>query len=142
MKLAFYKGRGHFFNRLVAWWTNGKYSHVEVILGRLENGDYTCLSSSFRDGGVRVKNMPLPSEKWDIVMVNGDPRVAREWADKYLGAKYDVPGLFGFVWRRNIDRDQRWFCSEVAADILGLLQPSRFDPNSLYSVVRSSFASF
>lgn len=137
MKLAFYKGRSHFFNRLVAWWTNGKYSHVEVILDRLENGDYTCLSSSFRDGGVRVKNMPLPSEKWDIVAVKGNDERAIFWAVVHAGARYDILGLFGFVWRRQVHEDQRWFCSEVVADIIGLAHPSRYDPNTLYDIVTS-----
>lgn len=138
--IAFYKGKTHLFNRLVAWWTNGPYSHVEVVLGMDNRGNYHCLSSSLTDGGVRIKTMPLPSSKWDILTVKGEVRDAEDWAAKHLGAKYDTPGLFGFVWRRNIRKDHKWFCSEVVADILKLDQPSRYDPNALYSVLHSPWA--
>ena len=32
IKVAFYKGRGDLFNKIVRWWTKSPYSHTELIL--------------------------------------------------------------------------------------------------------------
>ena len=34
--------------------TRGQYSHAEIAYGPAEGGGYDCISSSVRDGGVRV----------------------------------------------------------------------------------------
>lgn len=137
IRLAFYKAQDHLFDRLVSWWTKGPYSHVEIIVDAVGDGYYACLSSSFRDGGVRIKNMPLPADRWDIVEVRlpVDEEKALLWYRNYHGAKYDVLGLFGFVFRRGIEDDHKWFCSEVAADILSFAEPWRYDPNALHATL-------
>lgn len=137
VRLAFYKAQDHLFNRLVAWWTNGPYSHVEVILEE-KDGEYVCLGCSFRDGGVRLKKMPLPADRWDIVEYTyADVSVERayDWYAFYREAKYDLLGLFGFIGRRGVQDNRRWFCSEAVADILRLHEPWRYDPNTLYAFV-------
>ena len=45
IRLAFYKGKGDWVDKLVRWWTKSQYSHVEVVVGN------TWISSSPRDGG-------------------------------------------------------------------------------------------
>lgn len=69
MKAAFYKGRKRLFNRLTAWWLRGPYSHCELIVGTDLQGRSICASSSFMDGGVRIKAMHLDVEHWDLVEV-------------------------------------------------------------------------
>ena len=32
IKVAFYKGRGNWKNKIIRWWTKSKYSHAELIL--------------------------------------------------------------------------------------------------------------
>ena len=32
IKLAFYKGKGNWKNKVIRWWTKSPYSHVELIL--------------------------------------------------------------------------------------------------------------
>ena len=32
IKVAFYKGTGDLFNKIVRWWTKSPYSHAELIL--------------------------------------------------------------------------------------------------------------
>lgn len=52
--------------------TRGQYSHCEIAIRLPENDAagsplYECRSASIRDGGVRVKTMPLPPDKWDVI---------------------------------------------------------------------------
>lgn len=62
MKIAFYKatrpGLQGIFNVLVRWWTRGPYSHTELVLEE-RHGLSLCGSSSFIDGGVRLKWIKL-----------------------------------------------------------------------------------
>lgn len=85
MKAAFYKGRKRLFNRLTAWWLRGPYSHCELIVGTDLQGRSICASSSFMDGGVRIKAMHLDVEHWDLVEVGGDPAAAWTWAAEHDG---------------------------------------------------------
>ena len=135
LEVAFYKGKHRLFDRAVQWWTRGPYSHTEVILERTEAAAY-CVSSSWRDGGVRGKWIVLDPKRWDIVQTDGDPEAARQWLLKHVGKKYDLLGLFGFVWRARRDNPHRWFCSESTAAILGFPEPWRFSPNDLASILK------
>ena len=58
MIIAFYRGRARLFNRLVCWWLRGPYSHCEALIDPLPDGRWLCASSSYMDGGVRLKVLP------------------------------------------------------------------------------------
>ncbi len=132
MQIAFYKGRTRLFNRLTAWWTNGPYSHCELVV------DGVCWSSSFMDGGVRVKKMDLDPDRWDVIDVPGDVTAAQQWFSDHHGDDYDVLGLFGFLWRPWRDDKDRWFCSEALAAALGFADAWRFCPNTLHAALSRS----
>ena len=71
---------------LTRFFTRGKYSHCEIAV---KNGsEFDCYSSSIRDGGVRVKTMPLPSEKWDLIELPDTENVKIVF-EKTRGKKYD-----------------------------------------------------
>lgn len=125
MQIAFYKGRDRLFDRAVQWWTEGPYSHCELVM------DGLCYSSSLRDGGVRVKFIDLSSGRWDVVPVGGDEQAARRWFSEHQDAGYDVPGLFGFVLSWRVDSRSRWFCSEAVAEALQLGSSWTISPNDL-----------
>ena len=135
MKVAFYKGRTRLFNRLVSWWLNGPYSHAELILDTNADGYAACASSSFLDGGVRLKYMRLDPEHWDIVDVQGDKATAWAWLKEHDGDQYDTFGLLGLVWRRGNGNPEKVWCSESVAAMLGMPEPWRFDPMALYSAL-------
>jgi hypothetical protein len=141
MKVAFYKatrpGFQGIFNRLVRWWTNGPYSHCEVVLCGAPNGYSMCASSSFIDGGIRVKKIQLNPAKWDVIEFPANRIKTIDWFAYRDGSKYDALGLFGFIWRRSDGDKKRWHCSESVAEALGFNQAWRFDPNTLASVLRS-----
>lgn len=66
MKLALYKstrpGLPGLYNRLVRWWTDSEYSHCELVFS-----DGMCGSSSWLDGGVRLKRIELDPDHWDVI---------------------------------------------------------------------------
>jgi hypothetical protein len=137
MKVAFYKDNSHVFNALVSWWTRGPYSHCELIIGYTGDGKAICYSSSFRDGGVRLKIVDLIPEHWDIVDIGGtesDAIAAVAWFAERVGAKYDVMGLVGCVFRSVADDRDKYYCSEAVAAAVGFPESWRMDPNTLYSV--------
>ena len=134
VQIAFYKGKTRLFNRLVSWYLRGQYSHCELIFGYAEATFGTvaiCASSSFMDGGVRVKTIQLHPDRWDIVEVGGDYESANKWLIAHEGDGYDILGLLGFIWRRTPDSQRRWFCNEAVAAMLGHVDPWRFDPCSM-----------
>lgn len=134
MKVAFYKatrpGWQGLFNRLVRWWTRGPYSHTELVLEE-RDGLSLCGSSSFIDGGVRLKWIKLNADHWDLLPVSGDPAAARQWFERHAGQGYDLFGLLGFLARPVTGHQSRWFCSEAVGAALGLAESWRFCPNTL-----------
>ena len=32
VKIAFYKGKGNWINKIIRWWTRSNYSHAELVL--------------------------------------------------------------------------------------------------------------
>jgi hypothetical protein len=138
MQIAFYKGTRPawqgIFNRLVRWWTGGKYSHCEIVFTDIS------ASSSAIDGGVRYKYILYDLNKWDIIDLppeKFDAGMARRWFASHEGAGYDYTNLLGFIWRRQDGSDKKYTCSEACAAALGLQSPWRYDPNALFSVVSS-----
>ena len=147
--LACYKGRrdgsgaqvwaARFTDWLTRVLTRGIYSHCEIAVA-LDGGQFECYSSSIRDGGVRMKTMPLPSEKWDLIAL---PDVAGSLKTNLAavfartqGQRYDLPGALGVVFKTR-QRHDRWFCSEWCGQVLGLSEPWRFSPNDLAVIARS-----
>lgn len=135
MKAAFYKGRKRLFNRVCSWWLRGPYSHCELVLGSDVDGRSICASSSFMDGGVRVKHMVLDPAHWDVIEVGGSANAARDWLQVHCGQGYDLLGLVGFVARVLGQDKSRWVCSEAVAAMLGIPDAWRFDPCSLWAAL-------
>lgn len=136
MKIAFYKGTRPFpqslFNQAVRWWTGGAYSHCEIVFS-----DGMSASSSFLDGGVRFKKIDYDDDHWDFIDFKQDESSARKWFYLHENQKYDVLNLLGFIWRRKDGSKKKFTCSEACATALGFEEPWRYDPNSLYSMIKS-----
>ena len=143
--LALYRGRrdgsgwrvwvARFTDGLTRILTRGRYSHCEIAIrlaGQDSEPQYECYSASLRDGGVRMKTMPLPSAKWDLIPLD-DAVLHAHTVGLYLrtaGQGYDLPGAFGVVFGLPENR-RRWFCSEWVGKALGLAESWRFSPNDL-----------
>ena len=119
--------------------TRGRYSHCEIAIrlaGQNSEPQYECYSASIRDGGVRIKTMPLPSAKWDLIELPDSvgERLQGLWQETQ-GQGYDLPGAFGVVFGLPENR-KRWFCSEWVGKALGLAESWRFSPNDLAAIFR------
>ena len=107
-------------------------SYCELAV-QVSDGCFDCYSSSIRDGGVRLKTMPLPPEKWDLLEL---PSGIKDHARLQFvfgntrGRRYDWLGAVGVV-AYTRQRSDKWFCSEWCAYVLDHTDPHRFSPNSL-----------
>jgi len=144
IKFAFYKafeakGAGK-DDWIIAEWTRGPYSHVEIIAP----DDVMC-SSSPRDGGVRCKKHVYDKSTWDYISIdvdqNGTDRYVK-FCSETQGMKYDWLGILGFVLPIH-DDPEKYFCSEWstrAGIIMGIeclytKEPSRISPNKLAKIL-------
>lgn len=144
MYIAFYKGKKQgrspkiLLLRLLDWTTRkltrGQYSHCEIALPHPHSSTlFNCYSASLRDGGVRVKTMPLPPDKWDLIPLPDNERLhlnLREHFAATQGCRYDYLGALGIV-SFTKQNPKRWFCSEWCGAVLGLRESWRFSPNDL-----------
>jgi len=125
MQLAFYKGTGTFYDKLIRLVTFSKYSHCELVI----NG--VSYSSSPRDGGVRLKIIPF-DDQWDIIEIVGDGVKAINFFNKNVGKKYDLWGAVKTVIPFVQNNSDKWFCSELIAAMLDLPKPRKWKPSDLY----------
>jgi len=126
MQIAFYRGDGGLFSRLIAWWTGtvklddgrviGPFTHVELIFssGRwfssheAEGGTRFCekytAEQARRDPRWLVIDLPLsPAQEAQVLM--------RAYSIHDLG--YDWWGIWKTAWRPSKQSHDRWFCSEA-----------------------------
>lgn len=131
-RIAFYKtvppGWRGLYNRLIRWWDQSPYSHVELIFS-----DGAMASSSWMDGGVRIKTGVVPTPgHWDIFDLPPELEpAARAWFEQHKGQPYDLWTQLHFVWGPIRDDRSSWFCSEACAGALGFSEPWRFSPGAL-----------
>jgi hypothetical protein len=142
VKIAFYKGNSNtawnnFWANAVRWWTNGPYSHAEVITKTDDAGRYYCYSSTIKEHGVRGEWRVLPEAEWDFVDVDYDPDRVISWFEERIkqGFGYDLAGLLGFVFRRDDYSKDKYFCSEAVAASIGIREAWRYDPNALRPII-------
>ena len=129
--VAFYKGRPrpgaslrervkYLFDGTIRLLTRSPYSHCELAIpDTARPGVYFCVSASVRDGGVRGKFMTLPGDRWDLLPAI-DPEYLRD------------PAHFRFVFPFLRQSGMRWFCSEFVAGVLGMANPEKQTPQSVY----------
>lgn len=129
MLVAFYKGQSRIFNKFVAWWDAGPYSHTEAVCGRAFLDPVQCWSSSFMDGGIRPKEILLARDRWDILDVPCfEERRIVPWFEAHKGDKYDLKGLLSTSSPVRHSRNKR-FCSEALMEAAGFAEAWRFTPN-------------
>lgn len=134
-RAAFYRGTrpgiAGAYSYLVRAWTDSSYSHVELVFS-----DGWAGSSSFSDGGVRLKRIDFDPANWDFVELPAAlEHAARAWFATYKGEKYDLLGNLQFILAPFGEDGRRWFCSEACAAALGLFEPWRYDPPTLASAL-------
>lgn len=111
IRLRFYEGVG-----LYAWLTRmrtwGKYTHVDIVLpsGLLLGaiiGEGVTRHTTHKAKAYITYDIPVP-----------EPERALAWVKRQIGKPYDLGAILGFMSRRNWSDDEKWFCSELAAQTL------------------------
>ena len=130
-RAAFYKGvrpgLEGIYSRAVHWWTRSPYSHCEFIFSDGLSG-----SAAYIDGGVRLKNIVYKPEHWDFIDLppEWEEDIRKEFETK-VGLGYDILGNFGFIFPSFDNTKNKYFCSEIMAELLGFERPQLFTPGIL-----------
>jgi len=141
VKIAFYKKHTSLYTRGITlvqtlqFTSKPQLIHCEFVIGK------QWYTSSYNDGGVRVREISGESGNWDFIYldipINGIDK-ARRFLEGEMGKEYDIEGIFlAQLFPLNIDSPQRWFCSEIVSEALmiaGVLPRDR--DSSWYSPAR------
>lgn len=133
VRAAFYTRRGDWRDTLIRLRTASRFSHVELVLG---DEGYT---SSPRDGGVRRALIDFRAG-WELLDLPwaDEASIRRFFRDTY-GLGYDWLGvLVGQGLLVDVQSARRYFCSEWCAAALGLSEPWRYSPGTLYNVLKDA----
>lgn len=133
IQLWFYKAEGNFYDKLIRLVNRTKYSHVELCI------DGWCYSSSPRDGGVRRKLIPF-GQHWDAIELevteSHKQEILRLFEQEH-GKSYDWLGAIKTTIRFFPNHKDKFFCSEIIAQALGLSYPRRWTPADLFEFFES-----
>lgn len=151
LKLAFFKAKhGNFHDKLVAWFSRGPYSHVELVFS-----DNIAFSSSPEDGGTRFKRINFCDKKYDFINIPCDlekEKEIRNWCRLECGKNYDWFAIFGYVFgavigwafgcKQCLHDTGHWYCSEVCMAALAKFEVLPIDcdeilvhPNDAFDIV-------
>lgn len=143
MHLLFYKGtkeenpKATIWDRIICFVTSSRFSHVEISFENIQ-GAYRCMSSSFRDHGVREKWIDTSSGRWVIVDISSkyeNQAGIEGWIRGNIGKAYDFFGLLGTVITIPVfSSATKWFCSEIIAEALELNNSWSYSPEDLYKL--------
>lgn len=136
------------WSRGIAWFTMGKYSHVELWF---DGPAAVALCFSSREGkGASFATVDL-SKEYDFVELSSDMAMVQKVygvAKTYEGQEYDWLGLANFLLKVGIHKGHEVFCSEVCFKILteaGLLHSSEpgfhVSPQDLANFVEIKYGS-
>lgn len=143
MCVALYKGTRSgvdgLYNRLGRLLDRGPYSHCELIFSDGQSG-----SSSFMDGGVRLKQINYTSVgNWDFLPLRDAQgrfeKSALAWMYAHDHCEYDIWGNIRFFCGLARDSADKWFCSEAIMAALGFEDSFRYGPNGLAAVLPRYF---
>ena len=135
--VAFYKGEGLRRDKIVRWWTNSPYSHVELIM---PNGEMA---------GIRPPEEPLVRKKtihgikeseWDFVelsVTEKQLRRLRGFIESTRGQGYDWLGMIAsHLTPFKVKLPNRWYCSEWVAYALSVSKILPWKNIKLYDIPR------
>jgi len=148
IKVAFYKGGGDLFNKIVRWWTKSPYSHVELIL---PDGVTWIRIGPFASS----KLCAITKEKWDpknwdfitLTVTEQQLSTIKEFFERTKGCKYDWWGMIlSHLMPFKIKQRGRWYCSEWIAHALRvsrvidwrvarIFERAKISPATLYDIV-------
>jgi hypothetical protein len=148
VKVAFYKAKGNWQNRIVRWWTGSPYSHAELVMP----DNYTWISiSPFLTGEVAKRTKTdFDLDKWDFVSLEIDEsqkEIILDFFEETKECKYDWIGMILSQFLPfNIKRKNKWYCSEWIAyalriagivdwKVIKIYNQTDLSPGQLHSII-------
>ena len=134
IKVAFYKGKGRWHNKLIRWWTKSVYSHVEMIMP----DGFTWVSiSPFYNSTVSSRvNLNFDPHKWDFLFFDISHAQYKEIIKFYSltkGSRYDWIGMIASQFLPfRIKHRNRWYCSEWIAYALTLSNVIKWEKTTVF----------
>lgn len=117
VKVAFYKGKGSWKNRVIRWWTKSKYSHAELIMP--DNFTWISISPLLTSKVQSRINTDFNPEIWELVSIEVSAeqvQVINDFFEETKGCKYDWIGMILSQFLPcKIKHRHRWYCSEWIA---------------------------
>ena len=116
VKIGQYKGRS-LTSRIIKFVTRGEYSHTAIILDNdriveaWQGSNSVRVIKSLSDG----HKPGTPVDIYSVRMGSEQEREFREFIEAQIGKKYDFWGIWGFLRRKDLQRGESWFCSELFA---------------------------
>jgi hypothetical protein len=151
IRIAFYKGRGSWHNRLISWWTKSPYSHAELIL---PDGITWISISPFVNCKVTARpKVDYASDEWDFIsfeITAQQHKTILKFYDQTAGCGYDWFGMFLSQFLPfHIKQRNRWYCSEwiayalMLSDIISwqkkaIFECSDLSPGFLYNMLQDN----
>ena len=141
IKIAFYKGKGNWKNKIIRWWTKSPYSHAELIL---PDGITWVSISPFLTSTVSARSAYEVKDlnDWDFLSFDLSWREpVKEYQIKQLnnfigdtnGAKYDWLGMIlSQMMPYLIKHRDRWYCSEWIAHALVKARVVKWEQLQIY----------
>lgn len=117
VKVAFYKGKGSWKNRVIRWWTKSKYSHAELVMP--DNFTWISISPLLTSKVQSRINTDFNPEIWELVSIEVSAeqvQVINDFFEETKGCKYDWIGMILSQFLPcKIKHRHRWYCSEWIA---------------------------
>lgn len=140
IKIGQYKGKS-FISRAIKFATWGKYSHTAIILDdnyiveAWQGSNSVRVIKSLSDG----HKPGTPVDIYSARMGSEQERIFRAFVEAQVGKKYDFWGIAGFLRRKDLQRGESWFCSELFAagcekagiTLFNNLRPSQTSPSMI-----------
>ena len=150
IKVAFYRGKNGFCDKIIRWWTKSPYSHAELIL---PDGITWIRIGPFASS----KLCAIKKEKWDprnwdfvsITVTSEQTETIKDFFERTKGCKYDWIGmLLSQFLPFHVKRKGKWYCSEWIAyalriscaidwRIIKIYDRADLSPAVLYEIVRA-----
>lgn len=121
VSVRFYKGTG-ILSWLVRFITGGKYAHVEIVI---EGLGFVCL---FRE---RCHTRWTPTDDSCVSIQTTCSAGFQGRSLEGLGSEYDWIGAIRAGTPFGREHPSKWFCSELAAYVIGLENPHVWSPQDL-----------
>lgn len=108
------------------------YIHIAIV-DYIDDEGIPLVWEALENGVVYHKLEDRPFDLFYLEAKQVEIYAVKKWLIDQIGKPYDYFGLIGFLWRREYQNDNKWFCSELAAEALKQGGVASFNFNILKS---------